>query len=122
MSEIHLRGIDVRELDTVLAEDFEFEGEMEFTKPLMLKGKFRGEIRTTSDFIVAEGAEVEARIEGRFVDVRGKVIGNIEATERIDLTATARVRGDLTAPQVIVEAGARFNGLCTMSEPDGVEL
>ncbi len=71
MSEIHRRGIDVRELDTVLAEDFEFEGEMEFSKPLMLKGKFRGEIRATSDFIVAEGAVVEARIEGRFVDVRG---------------------------------------------------
>ena len=59
MSEIHRRGIDVRELDTVLAEDFEFEGEMEFSKPLMLKGKFRGEIRATSDFIVAEGAVVE---------------------------------------------------------------
>src|SRR5512146_1542841 len=29
MSEIHRRGIDVRELDTVLAEDFEFEGEMD---------------------------------------------------------------------------------------------
>lgn len=116
MSEIHRRGIDVRELDTVLAEDFEFEGSMEFSKPLMLKGKFRGEILATSDFIVAEGAEVEARIEGRVVDVRGKVVGNIEASERIDLTSTARVRGDLTAPQVIVEAGARFNGLCTMSE------
>ena len=120
MSEIHRRGIDVRELDTVLAEDFEFEGEMEFSKPLMLKGKFRGEVRATSDFIVAEGAEVEARIEARVVDIRGKVVGNIEATERIDLLPTACVRGDLTAPQVVIEAGARFNGLCTMYE--GEEL
>lgn len=116
MSEIHRRGIDVRELDTILSEDFEFEGEMEFSRPLMLKGKFRGEIRATSDFIVAEGAEVEARIEGRYVDVRGRVVGNIEALERIDLASTARVRGDLTAPQVIIEVGARFNGLCTMPE------
>jgi cytoskeletal protein CcmA (bactofilin family) len=119
MSEIHRRGIDVRELDTVLAEDFEFEGEMEFSKPLMLKGKFKGEVKATSDFIVAEGAEVEARIEGRFVDVRGKVTGNIEASERIDLGPTARVRGDLTAPEVVVEAGARFNGLCTMFDTKG---
>jgi len=119
MSEIHRRGIDVRELDTVLAEDFEFEGEMEFSRPLMLKGKFRGEVRATSDFIVAEGAEVEARIEGRVVDIRGKVVGNVEASERIDLSPTSRVRGDLTAPQVVIEAGARFNGLCTMNE--GVE-
>ena len=122
MSEIHRRGIDVRELDTVLAEDFEFEGEMEFSKPLMLKGKFKGEVKATSDFIVAEGAEVEARIEGRYVDVRGKVVGNIEASVRIDLTSTAKVRGDLTAPQVVIEAGARFNGLCTMSESEGEEV
>ena len=118
MSEIHRRGIDVRELDTVLAEDFEFEGEMEFSKPLMLKGKFKGEVRTDSDFIIDEGAEVEARIEGRTVDVRGTVVGNIEAKVRVDLASTARVRGDLTAPQVIIEAGARFNGLCSMSEGD----
>jgi cytoskeletal protein CcmA (bactofilin family) len=116
MSEIHHRTIDVRELDTVLAEDFEFEGEMEFSKPLMLKGRFRGEVRATSDFIIAEGADVEARIEGRVVDIRGKVVGNIEAGERIELTSTAKVRGDLTAPQVVIEAGARFNGLCTMSD------
>jgi len=60
MSEIHRRGIDVRELDTVLAEDFEFEGEMEFSKPLMLKGKFKGEIRATSDFIFWRSRSVGA--------------------------------------------------------------
>jgi len=116
MSEIHRREIDVRELDTILAEDFEFEGEMEFSKPLMLKGKFKGEVRTDSDFIIGEGAEVEARIEGRVIDVRGRVVGDIQAAQRIDLAPTARVRGDLTAPQVMIEAGARFNGLCTMPE------
>ena len=36
MAEIHRRGIDVRELDTVLAEDFEFDGEMEFSNCSMV--------------------------------------------------------------------------------------
>lgn len=116
MSEIHRRGIDLRELDTVLAADFEFEGELEFSKPLMLKGRLRGEVRSTSDFIVAEGADIEARIVGRSVDVRGTVRGDVAAAQRIDLTSTARVVGDLEAPVVVLEAGARFNGACRMAD------
>jgi len=116
MSELHRRGIDLRELDTVLAEDFEFEGELEFSKPLMLKGRLRGQVKTTSDFIIAEGAEVEARIEGRTVDIRGMVQGDVSASHRIDLMVSARVKGDLQSPVVVIEAGARFNGVCTMDE------
>ncbi len=116
MSEIHHHGIDERELDTILGDDFDFEGEMEFSKPLKLNGSIKGDIRATSDFLIAPGARVEARVEARYVDARGHVVGNIVATRKIELSSTARVKGDLTAPEVVMEAGARFNGLCTMTE------
>jgi cytoskeletal protein CcmA (bactofilin family) len=116
MSEIHHRGIDERELDTVLGDDFEFEGEMEFSKPLKLNGTVKGEVKATSDFLIAPGARVDASVWARYVDARGQVNGNIVATRRIELSSTARVKGDITAPEVVMESGARLNGLCTMNE------
>ncbi|MEI8094733.1 MAG: polymer-forming cytoskeletal protein [Spirochaetales bacterium] len=114
MSEIHHRGIDERELDTTLGDDFDFEGEMEFSKPLKLNGSVRGSINATSDFLIGVGARVEASVKARYVDARGTVVGNIIATHKIELSSTARVKGDITAPEVVMEAGARLNGLCTM--------
>jgi len=116
MSEIHRHGIDMRELDTILAEDVSFEGEIEFSKPLMIKGRLEGTVSTTSDFIVSEGAVVEAQVSGRYIDIRGRLSGNVIATDRVDLAPSAFVKGDLVAPQVFIEAGARFNGRCTMEE------
>lgn len=118
MSELHRKGVDERELDTVLAEDFSFEGELRFTKPLMIKGPFRGDIKADGELFVGEKAKVEARVEAAVVDVRGEILGNIIASQKISLHSTARVEGDMTSPDITMESGSRFNGICTM--PTGV--
>jgi cytoskeletal protein CcmA (bactofilin family) len=114
MSDYYSRDVDERELDTVLAEDFTFEGELQFSDSLMIKGPFRGDIRATGDLYIGEKAVVEARIEAVVVRVRGRVVGNIVAKRRIELSSGAQVEGDITAPEVVMEAGAKLNGICTM--------
>jgi cytoskeletal protein CcmA (bactofilin family) len=42
MSDIRMRGVDEREIDTVLAPDIEFSGELQFSDPLMIKGISKG--------------------------------------------------------------------------------
>lgn len=116
MGEVHFKEVDERELDTVLAEDINFEGELQFTKPLMIKGTFRGDIKASGDLYVGPEALVEARIQAQVVNLRGHVKGNITASHRIELHASARVDGDMTSPIIIMEPGARFNGICTMPE------
>lgn len=116
MSEIHIKGVDERELDTVLAEDINFEGELQFTKSLMIKGYFRGDIKASGDLYVGDNALVEARVQAQLINLRGHIKGNITAEEKIELSSTARVDGDMTAPEIIMEAGAKFNGICTMPD------
>ena len=45
MAEVHIKDMDEHEIDTILAEDIDFEGHLTFKKPLMIKGKFKGEIK-----------------------------------------------------------------------------
>ena len=53
MAEVRIKDIDEHEIDTVLAEDIDFEGHLTFKKPLMIKGKFKGEITSTSAAITS---------------------------------------------------------------------
>ncbi len=119
MPEVRIKDIDEHEIDTILAEDIDFEGHLTFKKPLMIKGKFKGEIKSTSALYIGEKAYVEATTEADVVSSRGRHKGDILGRSRVELFSTARVDGDITTPDFIVESGCKFNGYCNMSgEPE----
>jgi cytoskeletal protein CcmA (bactofilin family) len=117
MTEVQINVVDEEQLDTVLAGDVEFSGEMSFKKPLMIKGRVSGTVRSESELYIDENAVVEADIAATVVSVKGTVKGNILARERVELFACASVDGDVTAPQITMETGCRFNGACRMTAP-----
>lgn len=119
MAELRVRTIDESELDTVLAPDIEFEGTIEFTEPLLIKGSVRGEVKTQSDLFVADSARVDANITAARVSVKGTVRGDVEASERIELFSGAAIVGNVSSPDLIIQSGSHFTGRCTM--PDGPE-
>jgi cytoskeletal protein CcmA (bactofilin family) len=114
MPEVRIKDIDEHEIDTILAEDIDFEGHLTFKKPLMVKGKFKGEIRSSSSLYVGEKAYVEARIEANLVSSKGRIKGDILGHSRVELFSTSQLEGDVTTPDFVVESGCKFNGLCNM--------
>jgi cytoskeletal protein CcmA (bactofilin family) len=114
MAEIRIKDIDEHEIDTILAEDIDFEGHLSFKKPLMIKGKFKGEIKATSALYIGEKAGVEAKVEANLISSKGKIKGDMVGHSRVELFSTAQVEGDITTPDFVVESGCRFNGYCNM--------
>lgn len=118
MTDVQINVVDEELLDTILSEDVEFSGEMRFEKPLMIKGRVSGRIRSISELYIDEQAVVEADIIADIVSVKGTVKGNISARKKVELFACSAVDGDVTAPQITMEPGCRFNGACRMAMPD----
>jgi cytoskeletal protein CcmA (bactofilin family) len=114
MAEVRIKDIDEHEVDTILAEDIDFEGHLSFKKPLMIKGKFKGEIKSTSALYVGEKAYVEAKVEANLISSKGKIRGDMVGHSRVELFSTAQVDGDVNAPDFVVESGCKFNGYCNM--------
>lgn len=114
MAEIHSERVKERDIDTVMGEDIEFDGSLSFTDPLMIKGKFNGDIQATGVLYIELNAHVEANISATSVQVRGEIIGDIEASESVQLFSSAKVTGDITAPKVKMENGCFFSGKCHM--------
>ncbi|MBW8058038.1 MAG: polymer-forming cytoskeletal protein [candidate division NC10 bacterium] len=98
-------------------EGSKIEGKYTFTGTgtLLLNGEFRGEIVTTDAVIVGEKAVVNATIRAATVVIIGEVLGNVQASGRVELKGTARVFGDLEAPVVVIEEGVLFRGQCRMA-------
>src|SRR5882724_4403992 len=103
------RGSD---LTAFIDEGSEFEGKYTFQGTVMLNGKFSGEIVSSDSLIIGEKGIVNATVRAGIVLINGEVIGNVFATERVELRGTARVYGDVEAPVIVVEEGVLFEGHC----------
>ena len=116
MSDMRIRNIDESTLDTVLAEDIDFDGELHFSEPLLIKGNVKGKVVSKTDLYINEGASVEATIEARKVSVKGSVRGDVSAIDRLEVFSTGRLTGNIKTPDLIVQSGSLLNGSCTMEE------
>jgi cytoskeletal protein CcmA (bactofilin family) len=94
----------------VLTSDVEIKGNLKFTGELAFEGKLDGEIQTEGILSLGDSAVVNGNINAQSVMVRGKVTGNINAKEKIEIKAKAEVFGDIRATKLIIEEGVTFVG------------
>jgi cytoskeletal protein CcmA (bactofilin family) len=104
------------DLSAFIDEASEIEGTYTFSGTVMINGKLKGEIITTDTLIVGEKGVIHATIRAGIVLISGEVVGNVLASERVELRGTARVFGDVEAPVIVVEEGVRFEGHCRMTK------
>jgi len=100
------------DLTAFIDEGSEIEGKYTFKGTVMLNGKFSGEINSSDSLIIGEKGVVNATVRAGVVLINGEVIGNVFATERVELRGTARVYGDVEAPVIVVDEGVLFEGHC----------
>lgn len=114
MSDLRVRALDEDEIGTIIADDVEFDGEMHFEHPVLIRGKVKGSITSLDDVFISEEAVIDADLDAKRISIKGRVTAAINARERLELFKTARIEGPVDTPDLIVQSGARFNGPCTM--------
>ena len=99
----------------VIGASLELQGELSGNEDLLIEGRVQGKIQLSQN-VVTVGAKgrVSAGVHARVLSIEGEVDGNLVAEELIMLKKSARVRGDLVAPRVVIEDGARFKGTIDM--------
>ena len=110
------------DLTAFIDEGSQIEGKYTFNGTVMLNGHFSGEIHTNDTLIIGEKGVVNASIRAGAVVISGEVVGNVLATERVELRGSARVFGDVEAPVVVVEEGVLFEGHCKMTKTKPAEI
>ena len=99
---------------SVIAANAHWNGNLRTDGSVHVHGKADGELHTSNDVFVAEGAEVDAQVFAENVIVAGIVRGTIEARGRLELLPQGHVAGDVRVPKLIVHEGARLSGQLKM--------
>lgn len=103
---------------TVIGESCLIKGNLEGDEDLTVFGRIEGSMNLNRTLIIEPSGIVKADVQVRNAIVNGVVVGNIIASDSIELTEEARVVGDLTAPRVIIVDGASFRGQVDMGDLD----
>lgn len=101
-------------LSTIIGKDSVFTGNMEVKGTLRIDGKIKGKILCDETVSIGATGEVEADIDAKMVIVAGSVAGNIRTSDKIEMQAKARVLGDVSTKNIVIEQGAIFHGSCQM--------
>ncbi|MSP73290.1 MAG: hypothetical protein EXR76_14190 [Myxococcales bacterium] len=104
------------ESTSLIAAGTTVKGHISGREDLVLQGSLQGSLRLEGTVTIDSSGRADATIEVTRAIIHGIVVGSIVAADIIELSETARVRGDLTAPRVVVQDGATFSGLIDMGE------
>ena len=87
------------------------KGELSGSENLFVDGEVEGRIELRGhNLVIGPNGRVRANVQARDVVVHGKVEGNIAAADRVELTKSSSVAGDIITARIIVEEGAFFKG------------
>ena len=94
------------------------KGELTAREDVVIAGRLEGSIHVTGHLVMVEaGARVVGDITATGIVVSGTVEGSLIAEERIQIQDGADLRGNASAPRVVVTDGAVVNGRIETEAP-----
>lgn len=99
------------------------KGELSGSESLYIDGKVEGAINLPGNRVtVGRNGQVAANIVAREIVVLGKVRGNCQASDRVDIRSEGSLTGDVIAARISIEDGAFFKGGIDIRKPGGTDL
>lgn len=101
-------------VDALIGPQVVIRGDLEFAGGLYVEGKVVGKLVASEGakamLTIAENGVVEGQVVASTVVISGRMDGDVHASERVELTSTARVNGNIHYQVVEMAAGAQLTG------------
>ena len=105
------------DLQTFLDSGTSFEGKISFTGTVRIDGHFRGTASADGTLIVGETGTIDAKLEVQSLVIRGSVVGEVTAKQRIEVGPQGRLDGVVRTPRIRIDEGAKVTARLEMGEP-----
>jgi cytoskeletal protein CcmA (bactofilin family) len=87
------------------------KGEVSGSEALYIDGRVEGKITMPESRVtIGRNGTVDASIQAREVVIMGKVTGNVQCSDRVDIRSEGSVTGDISTARISVEDGAALKG------------
>lgn len=109
----------VKPTTAVIGATISITGQIVGSESLSIEGRIEGSIEVLDNEVtVQQSGVVIAEVTAEKIVVAGEARGDLNGREKIVLKAGASVQGNIVAPRVVLEDGARFNGRIDMGSGD----
>lgn len=103
---------------TIIGESILISGSLNGDEDLTVRGRVEGTLSLTKTLVVEPTGIVKAEVQVKNCIIAGAVVGNVTATESVEITKDGRMVGDIAAPRVIIVDGASFRGRVDMGNAE----
>ncbi len=110
------KKLKTENLETIIGPGVKLEGNFVAEGEVIIKGQIKGTIETKDNLRIEDGSFVEGDSKAKNIFLAGEVKGNLKAEEKISLSRTARLLGNIECKILSIEEGAIINGECRMTE------
>lgn len=91
------------------------KGELSGNEDVVIAGHFEGNINLPSQSLtITQGGKVRADVHANIIEIQGELIGDVEGMDKVLITPTGRMQGNIKSPRVILDDGAQFKGSIDM--------
>lgn len=101
-------------IDTLIGRGCRIEGNVVFQGGLRVDGHIVGDVRAEPQgagyVVVSPQGQIEGAVRAAHIIVSGQVVGNLHASDRVELLARARIIGDISYSAVTMQAGCSVIG------------
>lgn len=106
----------------VIGPSIEIDGDLRGEEDLIIEGSVKGTVRLKANSLtIGAKGRVTADVYAHSITVDGTMKGDLYASERLVIRKSARVQGNIAAPRVMLEDGAKFKGTVEM-DPESDSL
>jgi cytoskeletal protein CcmA (bactofilin family) len=96
---------------TNLGSGIRITGQIECSEDLQIDGQMEGPVSLKGyTLTVGSRANLKSDITAGGIVVHGKIVGNLFATDRVDIRTDGSVIGDISTSRISIEDGAHFKG------------
>lgn len=109
------KKIKSSKIDTLIGQGVEVVGDVNFRGGLHLDGTIKGNVATADAaegtvLVISNRGRIEGDVYVAYAVINGEVIGNVFASEKLELSANARVSGNVEYNLLEMASGAEING------------
>ena len=111
---------EVRQFSTLVGHNTTITGRLEGDDNYIIDGRFEGDCRVGGVLVLGETGQWVGNIDAANCILSGEVTGDVTVSNKLELTATARVRGCLTSPAIAIAEGAIHQGEIHMARQSDI--
>ena len=109
------------EIKAFLGKGAEFSGKLVLSGLVRIDGEFKGEVLGSGTLVIGEGAYIEADIAVDNIIISGEVRGDLDIKQKVEISPTGKLSGNMKAAILEVQEGATIDGACQMSNRDQIQ-